>query len=403
MQHKFICTKKYNTDSVVNPHCISADKKYFVYGHYEYVKHILLKKHYAEEYNLFVYFVNIATGNQSLLYKFANITDAGCIYESGPITFIFSNCSKYLICIGSNFDVTCNNNNLYTSRNYLRIYKINSHGEPNLQLTTTYNHLGNNMYMDSQLYFSKTQNTFYYCDIHQNHTYTIIYKVDINKSVIKPEIVYKFMNKNNNKTNQSYYSNKLTKYPINIDNICATSKYLCIFDSNKLYIVNLNTKTEKCIITNPNIDPVEHIFINSEIVLHSSGKYMLIYTISTRLIGFDNTVLISNIITDLDNPEQKQLNFETGQFGFYKCSIRYNPFSETNNICSVDILKHISHIAGSMIRYIKYDLAGNILQTIKTKTYIDENNMNPFDLIIEEADNNYYFINEPIVRYLEKN
>lgn len=307
------------------------------------------------------------------------------------------------MCIGSNFDVTCNNKNLYTARNYLRIYEINPHSEPNLHLTTTYNDLGNNICMSNQLYFSRELNIFYYCDIHQNHTYTIIYKVDFTKNIIKPETVYKFMNKNNNKTNQSYYSDKLTKSRINIDNICATNEYLCIFDTNKLYIVNLNTKTENCVITHSNINPVDHIFINSEIVLHSSGKYMLIYTISARLVDADNTVLISNIITDLDNPKQQQLNCEPMQLGFFNCSIRYNPSSETNNTCSIDILKHAPRIAGPMIRYIKYDLSGNILQTINTKTYIDENNMRPFDLIINEAANNYYLIDETIEQYLEKN
>jgi hypothetical protein len=131
--------------------------------------------------------------------------------------------------------------------------------------------------------------------------------------------------------------------------------------------------------------------------VHANGKYMLIYTISTRLLGFDNAGLISNIIADLDNPEQKQLNFESNQFGFFKCSIRCNPDS-------VDILKHITHIAGPMVRYIKYDLdGGNILQTIKTKTYIDENNMNPFDLIITDDDNNYYLVDCVIEEYLTKN
>jgi len=127
---------------------------------------------------------------------------------------------------------------------------------------------------------------------------------------------------------------------------------------------------------------------------------MLIYTISTRLVGFNNTVLVSNIITDLDNSEQKQLNFETGQFGFFNCSIRYNPVSEKNSICNIDIFKHISHMAGPMIRYIKYDLEGNILQAINTKTYIDDNNMQPFNLIITDDCNNYYLVDEPIEQYL---
>ena len=231
MTKKFICAKKGDSDSCVEYQCISPNKKYFIYGYYEYAEldtELYNKDKYDDTYNLFVYFVNLSTGAQILLYKFENITNAGCIYESGPITFIFSNCSKYLICVGSNFDVTRNYYNLHTSRNYLRIYKINLHYEPSLLLTTTYNDLGNNMYMRDQQYFSNELNMFYYCDIHQNHTYTIIYKVDFNKSVIRPEIVYKFMNKNNKKTNQSYYSDKLTKSRINIDNICATSKYLCI-------------------------------------------------------------------------------------------------------------------------------------------------------------------------------
>lgn len=404
MPHKFICTKKY-TVSDVEPHCISPDKKYFVYGYYEHVKNTLFKKTYRKEQecNLFVYFVNITTGKQTLLYKFENITYIGYLYEAGPIKFIFSNSSKYLTCIGSNFDVTRNYYDLHTSRNYLRIYKINSNGDPDLQLTTAYNGLGNNMYISNQLYFSRELNTFYYCDIHHQYTYTIIYKVDFNKSIIKPEIVYKFMNKNNKKIYQSCFSDRLTKQPLNIDNLCATSTHLCIFDSDKLYIVDLITKTEKCILINSDINSKEHIFTNSEVVLHSNGKHILVYTVSTRLKSIDNTVLITNIISDLDNPEQKQLNFETGQFGFFNCSIRYNPDSETNCTSTVDILKHITHMAGPMIRYIKYDLAGNILQTIKTKTYIDENNVRPFDLIITDDGNNYYLVDEPIEQYLATN
>lgn len=153
---------------------------------------------------------------------------------------------------------------------------------------------------------------------------------------------------------------------IGIKWIGVYKNYLCIINEKKIHIINMETNTIKIIVIHPDINE-RQFTISAKLLKRPNMKCMLIYAASVKLTtGGCDIILFTNIIMDLDNPERKQINSEC----IYNCcmntSIRYNPISQSNQVESFDILKHTFFIK-ELDGYIKYNLEGNILQTISSK------------------------------------
>lgn len=402
---KFICTKTYDYDSLMEPCKLSPENKYFVYACYKNVpadtKMVSLHKFRKDVYDLYVYIVNVKTKHQQLLYLYKNIVSVGCICCEGELKFFFSKDNKYLVCSGTNFTPF---NGSYVNSCYLRIYKLNMVNNilnPELINNLSFNVLGDKI---NELYYSNDTNSIYYSNVNIYRTTLDIYCLKLSEKI--PKCIYKYKYDKIKYKVPDQDSDYANKYKIHSCYFVANSRYLCLFVDGKLFIKNMLTGNVTELITNKDdkYNVKNHYYITA--LLHTSildNRDILIFTISCSDKEDEATLLLSYIISDLANPVLFLLNEEDTQRSYFTTLIRYNEKNNMNPIDTIDICK-ITNFK-EFDKFISYDTKGNKIKCIKTKKYVhgvvtDD----PFNTWIEDYKNinpkGYYLETMPLEQYL---